>query len=153
MGYSIEREDDNIVITLSGSMAAAFSEQLVSQASRSGDHRAKLPLLPSNLSSASIRLADEIRKDDDDAEDCSKPDLEAIFGQGFDCDYDEFDDRLLEYRNRFAEVAPKLEEAERKTGSQDKKPPPSKPSGSNKKKKSKSRTTKKKTAGPTGSEA
>lgn len=119
-GYSVEMDEGTITISLSGSMAGAVLEDMAGRWGR-GRRRGggRLPLLPSGwLGSGSVSLgsllAQSAEPEEDGPEDANAdagaeadaPDLKEVFGQGFDSSYQEFEAKLLAYRELVSGDAP-----------------------------------------------
>jgi hypothetical protein len=97
-GYTVEQDDGIVVVTLTGSMAAQFLERLAGPGRGRGAGGGLLPFPLAGLGSASIRLGGPANGANGAACQPERPDLKAIFGQGFDRDYQSFEADLADYR-------------------------------------------------------
>lgn len=114
-GYTVERDDGKIVITLSGSMAGTVLDRMAHRGGGRGRGNPAAALFPFGaLGSASVSLAPlfepqaEIEPEPEEAE-SFEDDLKDVFGQGFDRNYQDFETRLVAYRELLtapAEPAP-----------------------------------------------
>lgn len=95
LGCTVEQDGDNLVITLSGALAASTFKQLSADG---GGHAPILSALLSRrfLGSPSVRLSGHRPAVPE------QPDLKEIFGQGFDRDLNTFNAQLDEYRKLLA---------------------------------------------------
>lgn len=112
-GYSVEHEDGQVVITIEGSMAAAAMQRLSGlppagrgrgRGGRGGTRGGGLamPFPFDQLGSRSVALTSLFAPEDtlstDTLGDETGTDIAAIFAQGFDRSYDEYDAKLQAYR-------------------------------------------------------
>ncbi|MEQ8451797.1 MAG: hypothetical protein RIB97_19185 [Nitratireductor sp.] len=95
-GYTVEETDGTFVITLSGKLAVPILQDIGANMGRRNGRDTDVPaLFPfSALASNAVHLTAQ----DAEGAAAGEPNLEEIFGQGFDRDFAEFDQQLDQYR-------------------------------------------------------